>query len=158
MLEPNPMASQQYLAADTELLKQQVKNRPYTILGTLVGVILLILAAYVPLLRYNPANPPTWIYIFPYATSWGFETLDLLFLVPAAVPVVILAIRGPNRLWAWTATIAGIWAVLLQGLLFLHQYIFNDLWLIPSVGWGLAVLSGLILTLLGGYTLIERRY
>lgn len=158
MLEPNPVASQQYLAPDTELFKQRMKNRPFTAVGTLVGVILLTVAAYVPLLRYNPANPPTWIYTFTYATSWGFETLDLLFVVPAGVAVVILAIRGPNRLWVWTATIAGLWAVLLQGLLFLHQYIFNDSWLIPSVGWGLAVLGGLILTLLGGYTLIERRY
>lgn len=147
------MLNNQFLSPDKESLPQLVAKRPYTSLGTVVGVAILILAAYVPLLRYNPSNPPTWIYTFHYATSWGIETLDLIFLVPAGVTLAVLAIRGPTRRWAWTAVVAGLWAVFLQGLLVTHQYVYTDFWLIPSVGSALAVLGGIILALIGGYTL-----
>lgn len=147
------MVSLQIFAANEEPLSPRVRKRPFTTLGTLVGVVLLLLAAYVPLLRYNPSNPPTWIYTFSYATSWGIEPLDLIFLVPAGVALATLVIRGPNLRWAWTAVIAGLWTVLLQGLLLLHQYVYTDFWLIPSAGWALAVLGGILLALIGGYTL-----
>ena len=129
------------------------RSEPRKTIGTLVGVAFLILGAYLPWLQHNPWYDSVGIFIIPIATSWGIGITDLLFLFPATVVLVALAIQIASGFWAWTSLITGLWAILLQGLLVLEQYVNHNLYYIPDVGWGLTVLGGSILALVGGYTL-----
>lgn len=121
--------------------------------GTIAGAGLLTVGAYLPWLRANPDYGP--IGLVPSLMTPGVALVHFVLLFPAAVVVAARAFRGPTRGWALASLVTGLWAVLFSVLVLGAQYTSPGLRFVPGAGWGLTVLGGLVLALVGGLALLE---
>ena len=147
------MVSHQIFAADRDSLFHRTRKRPYTTFGTLIGAALVAVGTYLPWLQWNPERSWGGRRISPFVTDAGIGIPHLLFLLPLGVIVAVFIIRGDTRRWAMASVIAGLWTVILPGIVVYGEYLEGWMY-IPDIGMGLTVLGGSLLLLTGGYTLI----
>ena len=124
-----------------------------SVVGTLVGGVLVAAGAYLPWLRANPASETTGLGLVPGLMTPGLGLLDFVLVFPAGVVLAALLVRGPTRGWALGSVVTGLWAVQFSVLLVVVQYTGEGLRFVPDVGWALTVGGGLVLALVGGRTL-----
>lgn len=123
--------------------------------GTIAGAGLLAVGAYLPWLRANPGYEATGLESVPALMTSGVEFLHFVLLFPAGVAVAARVFRGPTRGWALASLVTGLWAVLFSVLVLGAQYTSTGLRFVPGAGWGLTVLAGVVLALVGGLALFE---
>lgn len=123
--------------------------------GTIAGAGLLAAGAYLPWLRANPGYEATGLESVPALMTSGVEFLHFVLLFPAGVAVAARVFRGPTRGWALASLVTGLWAVLFSVLVLGAQYTSTGLRFVPGAGWGLTVLGGVVLALVGGLALFE---
>lgn len=123
--------------------------------GTLAGASLLAVGAYLPWLRANPGYEATGLESVPALMTSGVELVHFVLLFPAGVAVAARVFRGPTRGWALASLVTGLWAVLFSVLLLGAQYTSTGMRFVPGAGWGLTVLGGIVLALVGGLALLE---
>lgn len=116
----------------------------------LAGAALVAIGGYLPWLQHNPDYEGVGIMLTPQTTA-GFEWADLILIVPVALLVAFLALRGPTKWWARATVVVGSVAVLLPALRAWNQYANFDAYYIPDVGLALTGVGGVFILVAGYY-------
>lgn len=120
------------------------------VLTALAGAALVAIGGYLPWLQHNPDYEGVGIMLTPQTTA-GFEWADLVLMVPVALLVAFLALRGSTKWWARATVAVGSMAVSLPVLRAWNQYANFDGYYAPDVGLAVTVVGGVLLLMAGGY-------
>lgn len=115
-----------------------------------VGAALITIGGYLPWLRHNPDHEGVGIVLTPQLRT-GFEGFDLVLLVPAALLMGFLAVRGPTKWWVRATAVVGVVAVLLPAVAAVDSLVETNPYFVPDLGLAVTTLGGVLLLVASGY-------